>query len=615
MTLLNKREDIMTIKICENMRETHRDQFKKKNVLCASLLWVSLLSLCLSSLSGCNLLAGGVDSEGDKVGQSDQELKTTDLTSDSNVTNVKGDNKTIAKAELTPEGAIAQVNGTLISKESFEQLFEERARVYRLQKRPIPPRLIKTYKTSALQKLIDQTLLQQYFDQNNIVLTTEEQEAAYQTYKDRFRGEKSFQRFLKRSDKSEQSVKEQVYFDALVDKALFSFDPDSLKVNDEELKKYYEQYREKKYVEPAQVRVSHLLVAASKNAGKSTIGKQKRVAKKLYRATKKMNAQEFAQEVQKKSEDFSTRMRGGDLGYFERRGNLKFNKEFEKALANMKVGEISKPVLTPLGYHLIRLVDRQPPQVRVSHILLKKEITDKEITALKKRAQVEDFYQLAKEFSTDEMTRIRGGDLGFIHDKNPHRFGDGFKRACLKGESGEVLGPITSVKGQHLVLITQRRSERFRASHILIKLPKRPKRSQKKEALAKITKIHEELVKNKRTANSLFVRLAKKHSEDTTKDRGGDLGAFYLGGEPKISATFEEAAFKASLGKVTGPVLSPFGWHLIFAHDRKSRRERAFEEVKVEISGQLRDKRLRRAKSTLIKDLRRRGEIKRFIKL
>ena len=111
------------------------------------------------------------------------------------------------------------------------------------------------------------------------------------------------------------------------------------------------------------------------------------------------------------------------------------------------------------------------------------------------------------------------------------------------------------------------------------------------------------------------MRLTKKYSEDSTKDRGGDLGAFYIGGEPKFSTKFEETVFKAPIGKVSGPILSPFGWHIVFVHDRKERHERPFEKVQAQIRGQLKDKRLRRAKSTLIKELRAKGDVQKYIEL
>ena len=569
-----------------------------------------MLGLCLSFLTACNLFAG---SEDDKKGNQDQV--STDSKGQSSAPKVDLAKDQEQAKPSVPKGAVASVNGSLVSQKDFDLLFEERARVYRLQKRPIPPRLVKTYKTSALQKLIDQVLLQQHFDQNNLALSEDDKSNAYQVYKDRFRGEKSFQRFLKRSQKTEADVQAQVYFDALVDKAINTLNGAEVHITDEETNKYYQQYKVKKYTKKAQVRVSHILIPASASAGKKKIRQQKRVASKLYRTLKKANPQEFAKAAQKHSADASTRMRGGDLGYFEKKGGPMIDQKFEKALQKLKVGEISKPFLSTKGYHLVRLTDRQSAQVRVSHILLDDKATDAEIKKIIARAQIEDFYGLAKELSQDETTRIRGGDLGFIHSKNPHRFGEAFKTVVLKGGNGEILGPIQSASGKHIVYITQRRPERYRASHILKALPKKAKRAQKKKALADITKLHEELIANQRTANSLFVRLAKKYSDDPTRDRGGDLGAFYLGGEPKFSKKFENAVFKGAIAKTLAPVSSPFGWHIYFIHDRKDTRAQSYEEVKTEIHDQLKDKRLRRSKSSLIKKLRSEAKIKRYIEL
>ena len=85
--------------------------------------------------------------------------------------------------------------------------------------------------------------------------------------------------------------------------------------------------------------------------------------------------------------------------------------------------------------------------------------------------------------------------------------------------------------------------------------------------------------------------------------------------KPKFSTKFEQTVFKAPIGKVSGPIQSPFGWHIVFIHDRKDRRERSFEKVQNKIHKQLKDKRLRRAKSTLIKELRAKGDIQKFIEL
>tara|TARA_B000000557_G_scaffold58465_1_gene45387 strand:- start:2778 stop:4034 length:1257 start_codon:yes stop_codon:yes gene_type:complete len=82
------------------------------------------------------------------------------------------------------------------------------------------------------------------------------------------------------------------------------------------------------------------------------------------------------------SDDPGSSMNGGDLGYISR-GTLV--KEFEKVAFGLEVGQISDPVLSDFGYHLILLVDRKGEKIRTKHIL--KTITpddnDKEIARKK----------------------------------------------------------------------------------------------------------------------------------------------------------------------------------------------------------------------------------------
>ena len=572
---------------------------------CSALLILNV-SLCLFG-SGCNLLSG-LNTSSDGSEQSTEALQTGETTQSEEVSESK-------EEPAQPKAAVAEVNGVLIPQSQFDVLFEERARVYRLQKKKLPPRLEKTYRASALQKLIDHTLLQQYFEQLKASLTQEEKDAAFQVYKARFRGEASFQRFLERSGKSEKDLRTQVEFDALVDKVLRLRYADDLAVSDEEVQSYYRQYRERKFVEPAKVRAAHILLAVSSSADKRTAKKRKREALKLLKELRRGDVQTFHRLVREHSDDASTRNRNGDLNYFERKGLPTISEKFEAAATALKVGEISEPVLTKRGYHLIRLTDRQPPQVKVSHILLDPQTDAKTIKKIKNEALTGDFTALAKQYSRDEATRLRGGELGFLLSNRPHRFGNTFRDECLQGKLGEIIGPIESPLGKHIVRITARREERLRASHIQISLPKKPKRAQKREALKKIKQIREELTKSGTTSGSLFIRLAKRHSEHGSSDRGGDLRAFYLGGDPMISASFEEAAFSAKVGEFVGPVRSPFGWHLIYIHDRRERKEKSVDDVRPDIEKILGDKHLRRAKSDLIKFLRSEGEVKRLIEL
>ena len=94
-------------------------------------------------------------------------------------------------------------------------------------------------------------------------------------------------------------------------------------------------------------------------------------------------------------------------------------------------------------------------------------------------------------------------------------------------------------------------SNEVRAAHILCSYEKHGK----EEALKKIQKIEAEI-----ESGSDFAELARAHSDCPSGSRGGDLGTF---GRGAMVAEFESAAFSLEIGKVSSPVETEFGLHLI----------------------------------------------------
>jgi len=122
--------------------------------------------------------------------------------------------------------------------------------------------------------------------------------------------------------------------------------------------------------------------------------------------------------------------------------------------------------------------------------------------------------------------------------------------------------------------------EEVKAKHILIRVgapPGPPKPDQKNrtdaEALAMANDIRAKIL-----AGGNWDELAKAYSDDTANaQNGGELGTF---GHGRMVPQFEKAAFDAETGKVTQPVKTQFGYHLILVEEHKSK---PFEEAKTQI--------------------------------
>jgi peptidyl-prolyl cis-trans isomerase D len=91
-------------------------------------------------------------------------------------------------------------------------------------------------------------------------------------------------------------------------------------------------------------------------------------------------------------------------------------------------------------------------------------------------------------------------------------------------------------------------------------------------------------VLNKAKHGGNFADLAKQYSEDTTKDKGGDLGWIVRG---QTVPEFENAAFSLPKGTISDLVKTQYGFHIIQVIDRETARTQTFDEVKANIISQL----------------------------
>ncbi len=129
----------------------------------------------------------------------------------------------------------------------------------------------------------------------------------------------------------------------------------SVKVSDEELRQIYKE-RIAEFQTPEERRASHILIAVGSDASDEDKSAAKAKAEDIYQQLQKA-PKRFEELARANSQDPGSAEQGGDLGFF-RRGFMV--KEFEDAAFALDVGEISSPVRTQYGYHIIRIDEVKP---------------------------------------------------------------------------------------------------------------------------------------------------------------------------------------------------------------------------------------------------------------
>ena len=132
-----------------------------------------------------------------------------------------------------------------------------------------------------------------------------------------------------------------------------------IQVDPAEVKKYYDEHQ-RQFGVPEQRQASHILIAVDKSADAPAKQKAQAQAEQIYNDVKK-NPASFADLAKKYSQDPGSAANGGDLGSFARGSMVK---AFDDAVFNMKAGDISPPVESEYGYHIIRLTGITPGQAR-----------------------------------------------------------------------------------------------------------------------------------------------------------------------------------------------------------------------------------------------------------
>jgi peptidyl-prolyl cis-trans isomerase SurA len=226
-----------------------------------------------------------------------------------------------------------------------------------------------------------------------------------------------------------------------------------LTVSHREVEAFYKENKDSLPVVPQEFELSHIFIKPKPDS--ATDREVYRFAESVLDSIKAGG--DFAAFAKRYSTDGGSAQAGGDLGWV-RRGL--FVKEFEETAFSMKDSELSKPVKTQFGYHIIQLLERRGDAVHPRHILFavgQTATSDDSTIAELKRLRIrflngENFGLLARLSSEDPDTKDVGGDLGRIPaDQIDPAFMDVLKTLKPGGISEPVKVPLGNSYGYHIV--------------------------------------------------------------------------------------------------------------------------------------------------------------------
>ncbi len=221
--------------------------------------------------------------------------------------------------KLVDEEIVAKVDGEAITKNELYDL------------------MVEQYGTQALDSLIGEKIVNAELEKQKIEVSEEDIETELNKIKQYYESDQAFTEAMAYYGYTLDDIKKDVTMNIQIKRLLGP----NITIGEEDISSYFEQNKTS-FDQKEEVRARHILVKTEEQA--------KEIKEKISAG------EDFAQLAKEHSTDEMTKESGGDLGFF---GKGKMVKEFEEEAFGLGIGEISNPVKTDYGYHIIKVEEKK----------------------------------------------------------------------------------------------------------------------------------------------------------------------------------------------------------------------------------------------------------------
>jgi peptidyl-prolyl cis-trans isomerase C len=259
-------------------------------------------------------------------------------------------NQQSAPAAPLPD-VVATVDGQEIKKEELEQ-----ALATELARQGIPPdQLPANQKAQGYKMILNDLITEKLVSKRAASMEAKEEDVntQFDQLKGRFPKQEDFEAQLAKSGQTAEKIREDIRAYLKQQAWVKEQIKDAPKATDADAEEFYTKNPDQ-FKKPEQVRASHILLSVAADAPEATVQEKQKAAQAIAARVKAGEA--FDKLASELSEDPSAKQNAGDLNFFTKEQMVP---EFSTAAFGMKKGEISEPVKSQFGFHVIQVTDRK----------------------------------------------------------------------------------------------------------------------------------------------------------------------------------------------------------------------------------------------------------------